>query len=138
MSFREKLAWVSLVSTVIVWGGFFLYLLGSPHSARGMAMIGPFILAVLVQVAVMIAMTAYWSIRAPDEASAPADEREKAIGNRATASAYLVLVIGLVATIIGLHIGLHGPDVIFALAGAFILAESVRYGSAAIAFRRGV
>jgi hypothetical protein len=137
MSFREKLAWGSLVSTVVIWGGFFLHLLGSPADARGMAMLGPFVLAVLVQTVVMIVMTAYWSIRAPGEANVPADEREKAIGGRATASAYLVLVAGVIAIIAALHVGLHGTDVIFALAGAFILAEAVRYGSAAVAYRRG-
>lgn len=138
MAFREKIAWASLLSTVLIWGAFFVILALVPHQARGLAMLGPFIVATVAQAAVMIAAATIWAIRAPKEANAPADERDRAIGLRATRMAYLTLILGVVAVIVWLHFGLHGPDTVFALAGAFILAEAVRFGATALGYRKGV
>lgn len=138
MAFREKIAWVAFVSTVLIWGAFFIILAIAPHDARGLAMLGPFIVATVAQAAVMIAAASIWAISAPKEANAPADERDRAIGLRATRMAYLTLILGVIAIIVWLHVGLHGPDTIFALAGAFILAEAVRFGATAIGYRKGV
>ncbi len=138
MAFREKIAWVSFLSTVLIWGAFFVILALVPHQARGLAMLGPFIVATVAQAAVMIAAATIWAISAPKEANAPADERDRAIGLRATRMAYLTLILGVVAVIVWLHFGLHGPDMVFALAGAFILAEAVRFGATALGYRKGV
>ncbi|MFN4095912.1 MAG: hypothetical protein ACK4GG_04005 [Sphingomonas sp.] len=138
MAFREKIAWVSFLSTVLIWGAFFVVLALVPHQARGLAMLGPFIVATVAQAAVMIAAATIWAISAPKEANAPADERDRAIGLRATRMAYLTLILGVVAVIVWLHFGLHGPDTVFALAGAFILAEAVRFGATALGYRKGV
>lgn len=138
MAFREKIAWVAFLSTLLIWGAFFAVLLVVPHEARGLAMLGPFIAATAAQAVLMIAAAVIWAVRSPSEANAPADERDRAVGRRATGFAYLVLVLGVVAVIVWLHLGLHGPDTIFALAGAFILAEAVRFGATAIGYRRGV
>lgn len=138
MAFREKIAWVAFVSTVLIWGAFYIILALVPHQARGLAMLGPFIVATVAQAAVMIAAATIWAISAPKDANAPADERDRAIGLRATRLAYLTLILGVVAVIIWLHLGLHGPDTVFALAGAFILAEAVRFGATALGYRKGV
>lgn len=138
MAFREKIAWVSFLSTVLIWGTFFIILALTPHGVRGLAMLGPFIVATVAQAAVMIAAASIWAIGAPKEANAPADERDRAVGRRATGFAYLTLILGVVAVIVWLHFGLHGPDTIFALAGAFILAEAVRFGATALGYRKGV
>jgi hypothetical protein len=137
MAFREKIAWVAFLSTLLIWGGFFILLVSVPHGERGLAMLAPFIVATVAQAAVMIAAATVWAIGAPKEANAPADERDRAIGLRATRFAYLTLILGVVAVIIWLHHGLHGPDTIFALAGAFILAEAIRFGGTAIGYRKG-
>ncbi len=138
MAFREKIAWVAFLSTVLIWGAFFVILVQIPHEARGLAMLGPFIAATIAQAAVMIVAATVWAIGAPKEANAPADERDRAVGRRATGFAYLTLILGVAAVIAWLHFGLHGPDTIFALAGAFILAEAVRFGATALGYRKGV
>ena len=137
MAFREKIAWVAFLSTVLIWGAFFIILVQTPHQARGLAMLGPFIVATIAQAAVMIVAATIWAIGAPKEANAPADERDRAVGRRATGIAYFTLILGVVAVIVWLHFGLHGPDTIFALAGAFILAEAVRFGTTALGYRKG-
>lgn len=136
MAFREKIAWVAFLSTVLIWGAFFILLLSVPDGHRGLAMLAPFIVATVAQAAVMIAAATIWAIGAPKEANAPADERDRAIGLRATRFAYLTLLLGVIAVIVWLHHGLHGPDTVFALAGAFILAEAVRFGTTALGYRR--
>ena len=138
MAFREKIAWVAFLSTVLIWGAFFVMLARMPHDDRGLAMLTPFIVATVAQAVVMIAAAVVWAIRSPGEANAPADERDRAVGRRATGFAYFTLVLGICAVIAWLHLGLHGPDTIFALAGAFILAEAVRFGATALGYRRGV
>lgn len=135
MAFREKIAWVSFLSTLLIWGAFFIILATVPHGMRGLAMLGPFIVATMAQAAVMIAAASIWAIGAPKDANAPADERDRAIGLRATRMAYLTLILGVAAVIVWLHLGLHGPDTIFALAAAFILAEAVRFGATALGYR---
>ncbi|WP_422057635.1 hypothetical protein [Sphingomonas sp.] len=138
MAFREKIAWVAFLSTVLIWGAFFIILVTVPHGDRGLAMLGPFIVATIAQAAVMVAAATIWAIGAPKEASAPADERDRAIGRRATGIAYFTLILGIAAVIVWLHLGLHGTDTIFALAGAFILAEAVRFGTTALGYRKEV
>ncbi|MBX3595488.1 hypothetical protein [Sphingomonas sp.] len=124
------------MSTVLIWGAFFGSLVFTPHEARGLALLGSFIVATIAQAAVMIVAATIWAIGAPAEANAPADERDRAVGRRATGFAYLTLVLGVVAVIVWLHLGLHGPDTIFALVAAFILAEAVRFGATALGYRR--
>jgi hypothetical protein len=138
MAFREKIAWVAFLSTVLIWGAFFIILVTVAHGDRGLAMLGPFIVATIAQAAVMVAAARIWAIGAPKEASAPADERDRAIGRRATGIAYFTLILGVAAVIVWLHLGLHGTDTIFALAGAFILAEAVRFGTTALGYRKEV
>lgn len=135
MAFREKVAWAAFGSTVLIWGTFFTFLLSLPHEARGLAMLGPFILGVLAQAIIMAGAAIFWAIRSPGEANAPADERERALGYRATSAAYFVLIMAVFAVIGWLHFGLHGPDTIFALAAAFIIAESVRFATTAVGYR---
>lgn len=138
MGYREKIAWVAFLSTVLIWGAFFILLAWLPHETRGLAMLGPFIVATLAQAAVMVSAAIIWAVASPREAQAPADERDRAVGRRATGIAYVALALGVAAVILWLHFGLHGPDTIFALVGAFILAEAVRFAATAIGYRRGI
>lgn len=135
MAFREKIAWAAFVTTVLIWGAFFTLVVTLPHGARGMGLIGPFVVATVAQAVTMAVAAGFWSIRAPKEANAQPDERDRAVSRRATGFAYLTLVLGVVVVVVALHHGLHGPDTVFALVGAFILAEAVRFGATAFGYR---
>ncbi|WP_343519933.1 hypothetical protein [Sphingomonas sp.] len=134
MAFREKIAWAAFLTTVLIWGGFLILAL-SGAGGHGMALLGPFIAATIAQAVMMVAATAIWAIRSPGEANAPADERDRAVGRRATGVAYLVVVLGIVGVIVWLHLGLHGAGTVFALIGVFILGEAARFGATAIGYR---
>lgn len=139
MAFREKVAWAAFLTTLLIWGAYFAVVfidIGGP--AHGMRMFWLFIAATVAQMVLMGAATAVWAIRAPGDANARPDERDRAVSRRATGIAYLVLVLAVMAVIAGLHLGLHGPDIVYALIGAFILGEGARFGAQAIGYRGGV
>jgi hypothetical protein len=136
MAFREKIAWAAFVTTVLIWGGYFAVVATRAH-AHDLVLLWLFIAATIAQAVLMAAVTAIWAIRSPGEAHAPADERDRAIGRSATGIAYIVVLLGIVAIIVWLHLGLRGMQTVFALAAVFILGEAVRFGAQAIGYRQG-
>lgn len=138
MAFREKIAWAAFLTTLLIWGAYFIVVVTrSGEPSHGVQMFWLFVAATAAQAVMMATATAIWSIRAPGEASARPDERDRAVAQRAAGIAYLVLVLGVIAVIVALHHGLHGPSTVFALIGAFILGEAVRFGAQAIGYRIG-
>jgi hypothetical protein len=85
MSFREKSAWISFVTTLLVWGAYLFLLLralgtGQPDGAR---LMGLFSTCVLLVVVAQVVLSVLITVRSPGEARAPADERERLIGLKA-------------------------------------------------------
>ena len=94
MSFREKSAWISVISMTAIYGYYFWSVvhagphLGSLHFAGLLATV---IALIVVQVVLTIAV----AIASPRDAQAPRDEREKLIELRATRMAYSGLATGI-------------------------------------------
>ncbi len=75
MSFREKSAWISLLSLSAIYGYYFLSLVRSGSHAGGYGfggLLGTIIALVIVQTALTIAVAIY----KPKDAKAPRDERD--------------------------------------------------------------
>ncbi|WP_404333964.1 hypothetical protein AB2M62_11840 [Sphingomonas sp. MMS12-HWE2-04] len=138
MSFREKIAWVAFLSTVIAWGGYFAVVVHASINGAdgGLWLLWLFIGVTIAQAVVLGVATAVAAILDPADAQAARDERDFAVGRRASGIAYGTLVAGLIAVIAALHVGLHGRGTIFALLGLFMLGEATRYGAQAIGYRR--
>ncbi len=139
MSFREKIAWASFVTTVLAWGAWFAVVIvrldqGGGHDP---SLFWLFIAATVAQVVLMAAVAAVSAMMAPADARAAVDERDRAVGQRASAVAYFVVLVGIAGIVVWLHLGLHGVGTIFALIGLFILGEAVRFGAKAIGYRIG-
>ena len=49
MPFKEKIAWISVVTTILVWGGFFGFMLTTGGKLHGAVYFTGFIAAVIVQ-----------------------------------------------------------------------------------------
>ncbi len=139
MSFQEKCRWIGLIANLLVWGWYFIAVLGVARSGFPdvpymLAMLVPVIIGLTIIHVVGIAVAA---IMNPKAANSRMDEREKAIQNRASAKAYELLNFGLViilgASLFYWNIFLLINGVLF----AFILAESVRYIIEITAYRRG-
>ncbi len=86
MSFREKSAWISLVSMAGIYGAYFWSLIrsGPGDRQRTTGLLGTIIALVIVQTVLTIVV----AIFDPKNAQAPRDEREKLIELRASRFAY--------------------------------------------------
>lgn len=137
MSFREKSAWISFFSILLVFGIYF--------GAVGMAMTGRidysdvvrmFFKLVALFVLLQIVLHVLVASRAPREALAPKDEREKLIGLKADRLAAYVLSVGVFASIFPIHLGADARDLAHAMLLAFVIAELATYGTAIALHRR--
>ena len=136
MSFREKCAWISLVSMSGIYGVYFWSVSRSGRWSDASpfgGLLGTIIALVMVQVVLTIAV----AIFSPKQADAPMDERERLIDFKATRFAYAVLA-GSVAC--ACFFGGFRPPVIFnanALLFVLVAAEILRSGCQIVQHRRG-
>jgi len=95
MSFREKSAWISFITILLVFGAYFWNVAriaggnvgGHAGFVISISLIGAFILLeIVLHITVML--------QSPKEAQAPKDERERLIELKATNVAFLVLMVG--------------------------------------------
>ncbi|RYD68327.1 MAG: hypothetical protein EOP58_00900 [Sphingomonadales bacterium] len=135
MSFREKIAWAAFITTLLTWGAYFTVVVTRDSASHDPALFFLFIAAAGAQAVLLGAVAAISAVMAPGEASAAPDERDRSLGQRASAIAYGVVLVAIAGVIIWMHAGLRGTDVIFALIGVFILGEAVRFGTKAIGYR---
>ena len=134
MSFREKTAWISLLSMSIIYGLYFasVYKSGLRASFNFGGLLGTVIALVIVQVAATTAV----AIFSAKEAKAPADERDKMIDLKSTRLAYGVLA-GCIAC--ACFFAGFNPPIIFnpnALLFILVATEILRSGCQIFQYRR--
>lgn len=134
MSFREKSAWISIVS---ISGIYSFYLWSVVHAGQRGLPFGWLLMTIVAFAIVQTVLMAGIAILAPKEANTPRDEREKLIELRATRFAYAALA-GSVAC--ACFFGGFNPPVIFnsnTLLFILVMAEILRSGCQIVQFRRG-
>jgi len=136
MSFREKSAWISLLSVSAIYGYYFVSLVRS-GSHTGKSGFGGLLSTIVALVIVQTALTVAVSIFKPKDAKAPRDERDRLIDLRATRCAYAGLATSVAFAIF--FAGFNPPILFNANALLFILvvAEALRNASQIIQYRRG-
>lgn len=136
MSFREKSAWISLLSIAGIYAAYFWSVFRAGPRAAGSefgGLLGTVIVLVIVQTVLTIAVALF----TPKEAKAALDERERLIDLKATRFAYAVLA-GSVAC--ACFFGGFKPPIVFnanALLFMLVVAEILRSGSQIVQYRRG-
>jgi len=98
MPFREKTAWISLISMAGIYGIYFASLIRARSHGGAIAfggLLGTIIALVVVQVVLSIAV----AIFDPKNARVPRDEREKLIELKSTRVAYAGLATGIAVAI---------------------------------------
>jgi hypothetical protein len=138
MSFREKLAWITLVTVLLCCGAYFgaiysgLIVHYSPaafHLALG---------ALIALIALQAGLTTLAAVTTPKGGRGPRDEREQMIQARSHTIGYYTLMITTAALIIPTHT--RGTDMVdivnFALLGIAISAIVVAL-TQIVMFRRG-
>lgn len=102
MSFREKSIWISLISTLLIFGGYFLNILslgGVSAEVAQSAALGLFLRALVLIIIVEIVFQGMLAISNRKEAELGADERDKLFEYKANSLGYVILVIGVFVTL---------------------------------------
>ena len=137
MSFREKSAWISLLSYVGFYGYYFWVLSGvvaAGHAASfafGALLVRVMFLLVVVEVVLQVAI----AIRAPGEAHAAADERERLIALKATRVAFQVVMVGAATVCAAIALSVPAFYTTNGLFLALVMAEVVRNATQVAYFR---
>lgn len=150
MSFKEKSAWISFFSTLLIFGYYFVEVIAlrdaSPAFAKeaAVALLGKAVILTIIVESIFHGMLAATNRKA---AQLGADERDRWIELRANNWGYTVLVVGVFITF-GRIITLEfNPDFTSSLSNAvplltahilmfsFILSELVRFGGQIILYR---
>ena len=153
MSFKEKSIWVSLISTVCIFGYYFINVLslGSmPLEQANIAAVQLLFQAVITTVVVEIILQTVIAICNPSDAQQPSDERDKLYKMRANSVGYSVLILGVILTLGHILLSSFFPEfkgqnavATFPLLSAnilffsFIISEVARYSSQVFFYRKG-
>jgi hypothetical protein len=115
MAFREKVAYLSLGTNLLIWGYYFSMLagaLGSHHVGNDL-FIGTFIGCVVLSVLVQIALNIALAVLSPKDAASPVDERERLIDLNATRIAYHLMSGGVMTVVLMSPILAGGAPFVF-------------------------
>ena len=138
MSFREKSAWITLVTVVVCFGVYFGAVFTGAVPTRSMAMLHLALICVVALIALQVALTVFAAVTTPKDGRGPRDEREKMIQARSHTIGYHVLMICTGALIIPTHT--HGVNMVdianYAFLGLVISTVVVAIAQI-IMFRRG-
>jgi hypothetical protein len=129
MSTREKTAWISLVTTVLVWVPYFWFFAPAPGMATPVLTA-----AIVVQVLLQIGAHVVLRVR-----RAPKDERDSAIDLAALRNAYWVVLVALALPIFAPPLWSAGrTPTAQVLLACLVLGELARFGTQVTGYRRGV
>jgi hypothetical protein len=135
MAWREKVAWITLVAMLIAYGVYFSLVGARPMSA--IAMLALFGVITLTQLVAVIVVTAVLAALSGGDASARADERDRAVARRGASVAYFVLMVGVIAVGVMMPFRDGGWRITNAALFAIVLAETVRQLIVVVSYRRG-
>jgi hypothetical protein len=125
MSFREKSAWITLVSVIVCFGAYYGSVLTGAVKSHSMA-------------ALHLGLTVIASLTTPRDGKGPRDEREKMIQARSHTIGYYTLMIATAAIFIPTHLrGFTMVDVVNFAFGGIVIATLAVAIAQIIMFRRG-
>ncbi len=135
MSFREKTAWISMLSMALILGLYFWSVILAGPQPHGFHY-GGLLVTIVALVVVQVVLTVAVALSTPKEAKAPRNEREKLIDLRATRVAYSGLATGIAFACL---FGAFDPPLVFntnALLFILVTAEILRSGCQVVQYRR--
>jgi len=138
MSFREKSAWITLVTVLLCFGVYFGAVFTGAVPAHSWAMLHLALGAILTLIVLQIALTIFAAVTTPKDGRGPRDEREKMIQARSHTIGYYVLMVCTGALIIPTHT--HGVSMVDITNYAFlglVVSTIVVAVAQIIMFRRG-
>lgn len=137
MSFREKSAWITLITVLVCFGAYFGAIATGLVSARGFDTLHLLLACVVGLVLLQVALTVIAAVTTPKDGRAPRDERETLIQLRSQSLGYSVLVLLVLALFIPGHLGHTVIDMMnFALLDVVLAVLTVAVAQI-VMFRRG-
>jgi len=138
MSFREKSAWISLISILLVSVFFFLHVPWSLRPSTSPELVHALLVCAIALVVIEGVAHLVVARRAPLDARAPKDERERLIDLKAVRASHYVYLAGSLASVSTLHIGANGVAIGYGVLLAFVVAGVVNNAAKIVYHRRGV
>ena len=138
MSYREKIAWLSLIAMAVAYGPYFMFVARGPFPWEPLPHLHPLGLFALVSILRMLILGAgylYLRLGSPREERPPLDERDRAIEHRSLSAAYYVLIAGMI--LVGCLMPFSSTGWTIANAAIFwiVAAEVVHYGVVVASYR---
>lgn len=139
MAFREKMAWLTLATMLVAYGLYFGVI--GPAAGFGEArlvdILWSFGLVAAGHAVAMIVGAVAIAVTARKEASAPADERDRAIARRGATIGYYVLILGMI--LVGVVMPFSEPPwkIVNTALLAIVLAEATHQAVVLFSYRRG-
>lgn len=139
MAYREKIAWLTLGTTLLAYGAYFGWI--GPASDFGeqrmVDIIWSFGLVAAAHAVAMIVGAIVIALTATKEAQAPADERDRAIARRGATIGYYVLIIGMIVVGVVMPFSEAPWKIVNTALLAIVLAELVHQAVVLLSYRRG-
>ncbi|MGH7022444.1 MAG: hypothetical protein ACREEB_02500 [Caulobacteraceae bacterium] len=138
MSFREKRAWIELLSVAAVYGVYFFLFGRAILAARGASFgfLAPVTGAIIALIVIQTILTIAASASAPSEARAPYDERDRLIDLAASRAGFCVVQAGVFVAIAALALGCSVAVTINGLLAVMVAGELAKSGAQVIGYRR--
>ncbi len=137
MSFREKSAWIFLISILLVASFFFLHVPWSLNPSPSPQLVRGLLYCIIALVVIELAAHFVVAMRAPEDAQAPKDEREQLIDLKAIRVAHYVYVLGSLLTVSTIHLGANTIAMGYGVLLAFVIGEVVKNTVRIFYHRRG-
>ena len=140
MAFREKSAWITLVTTLFVYGGYFALAVPRLLAGRfgGFEFVGWLSTAIVAIVVLQVGLTVIAAVTDPLGARQPRDEREQLIALRANRAGFYTLEVGGFFAIVTLFWWNDAAVIANGVFFAIVLAEVVRAGFQIVDYHRCV
>jgi hypothetical protein len=140
MSFREKTAWITLITLVFASLLFTLHppldltLAPDPSFFRFHVLLLSIATFVVIEIVAIVVVR----FRSPRDAKAPLDERERLMALKARSIAWYVLAASsLVSVMLTIHLGANEIGLAYCVLASFVLSLIVNYAARIVFYRRG-
>jgi hypothetical protein len=138
MSYREKIAWLSLIAMAVAYGPYFMFVARGPGPWEPLPHLHPlglFALASIVRMLILGAGYLYLRLGSPREERPPLDERDRAIEHRSLSAAYYVLIVGMILVGCFMPFSSTGWTIVNAAILWIVAAEVVHYTVVVASYR---
>lgn len=145
MSFRERTAWITMITIVICFGAYYAAILTGLVAPASMQAFHLGVVCIIGLAGLQIGLNVYALLASPKDATTPRDERERLIHARSHIVGYYVLMPGMAITLLITHVQFKGDrfaDLVVRIvntgAGVMVVAALAVAIAQIVMYRRGV